>query len=271
VKRSYADPLSLDVKASDNIETVKAKIQGKTGITVDKMRLFFAGQQLKAEGTLLGYNTLADYNIKAQNTIEMMDDREKVKGGAPKATKKLKRDDKKVIVKAKAQNSAAKASQPLVPLLASIADNPNFATEEVNKLGLEKLTELRGEMELCYRADQLVKVLPQYLVEEYANLHKQKEQCENNMAAIETAIEYSFTDAFFTDTSGPSYKSQAFYDHVDNRLETLRKNAAADNERLRMQQELNARFEAEVQARALQLMQQQQPAPAAALEDDDML
>ena len=82
MKRSYADPLSLDVKASDNIETVKAKIQGKTGITVDKQRLFFAGQQLKAEGTLLGYNTLADYNIKAQNTIEMMEDREKVKGGA---------------------------------------------------------------------------------------------------------------------------------------------------------------------------------------------
>ena len=82
MKRSYADALTLAVKASDNIETVKAKIQGKTGITVDKQRLFFAGQQLKAEGTLLGYNTLADYNIKAQNTIELMDDREKVKGGA---------------------------------------------------------------------------------------------------------------------------------------------------------------------------------------------
>jgi len=83
VKRSYADALTLDVKASDNIETVKAKIQGKTGITVDKLRLFFAGQQLKAEGTLLGYSTLADYGIKAMNTIEMMEDREKVKGGMP--------------------------------------------------------------------------------------------------------------------------------------------------------------------------------------------
>ena len=99
MKRSYADPLSLDVKASDNIETVKAKIQGKTGITVDKLRLFFAGQQLKAEGTLLGYNTLADYNIKAQNTIEMMDDREKVKGGAGARTSGIKLKPKVAKVK----------------------------------------------------------------------------------------------------------------------------------------------------------------------------
>ena len=87
MKRSYADTLVLDVKASDNIETVKAKIQGKTGITVDKQRLFFAGKLLITEGTLLGYSTLADYGIKALNTIEMMEDREKVKGGMAGAKK----------------------------------------------------------------------------------------------------------------------------------------------------------------------------------------
>ena len=111
MKRSYADPLSLDVKASDNIDTVKAKIQGKTGITVDKQRLMCGGRQLEVG------RTLADYNIEKDNTIELVETGERVRGGAPKATKKLKRDEKKAIVKAKAQSSAAKATQNITPLL----------------------------------------------------------------------------------------------------------------------------------------------------------
>ena len=56
VKTLTGKSISLEVKESDTIENVKAKIQAKEDVPADKQMLMFRGQELKDEYTLFNYN-----------------------------------------------------------------------------------------------------------------------------------------------------------------------------------------------------------------------
>lgn len=184
----------------------------------------------------------------------------RVRGGMPKkGIKKNTKDEKVFMLRSKVQYMTQNLAQQSTAIVNEIANDPDFFSKAVRFLSIDRLRALNDDINSVSRNDQLIKVLPDYLVQQVAAMKQQQQDIAEALKAIDVAVEYAFTNKYYA-SSG--FDSTPFYEMVGKRIQDLEDEQARQVQLTAEAARLRAQFDDEVRAHAQALLQQQQSASA---------
>ena len=241
IKFAAGEMFTIDAYSNDTLGVVKGKIEAMKNIPHDKQRLIFAGKPVNNDTTLSSLN-LGEQATRGKTvhlTLELQ-------GGAKKGVKKVSKDERLHLLRAKLHYQFAQMIQasPNTQILCNNVSQPHFVQTTIASMPMPQITNLNTVANECTRSDKLIKALVPLLVPDYQVLLNQKTAIENSLKAIEDAFDVGVTDAYFHGAGGVNI--DPIYDAIEERLNVLTEEAAAERLRVNIEAEVARRAAAPV-------------------------
>ena len=172
-------------------------------------RLIFLGRQLENDGTL------SDYNIQRESTIHLL---LRLRGGmGPKASQKLKKEEKLHVLRSKAQYSTTqnRLQEGCQQYCTQMLDQ-TFIETRVKAMTRSELENMLEAMNNTNRVEQLISAIMPHICPAVTALEAEKQKLEDTLVALRNSFEVGLAQAYYQ-TSG--YKTDPLWQLVDDTLQ----------------------------------------------------
>jgi hypothetical protein len=201
-----------DIYEHPRVQNELVKSNNGGHIKEEDILIIFSGKELKDAD-----DTLSDIGIKEHATLQLL---LRLRGGGKKGLKKLSKDEKTHTLRARVHYMSQSLSQQNSAVINKITTDPNFFDTAVKNLTHDQLKEFNHAIQHSTRNEQILKVMPKFLVPQLDVLKKQQEEIAATIKAIEVAVESAYTEQYYESTG---YESEPFIQMVSDRASAMDK------------------------------------------------
>jgi ribosomal protein S13 len=224
----------LDGRLEDNVGTLKAQIQDKHSIPQDKQRFVFKTKPLPDNRTLASLaneTTTVDGHKVIHLALEL------IGGMGPKGAKKVKKAEKLSMLKASSMYKTSHLNPADQQRLSTLISDPQALTAKMQTLTLPQLEAMQSSFNGWTRSTDtaVCEVLAPFIMPEITehmqridDMKTQIQTFETRLEAAHSAIVVLFAEMYYNEQQ---YDYNQFYQDLDDRIEALKTQQAADERR----------------------------------------
>jgi hypothetical protein len=213
IKDTNKSPFYVTAHHQDTIAVLKAKIQVKTNIAVDKQRLIYAGKTQNDD------NTLSVFNIREGDVLHLALE---LVGGMPKkgCKKTICKAERIATTRAKAQYAHSLVYDVnLAAMVSTIGQGPFSSNSTSASQDADALRHVKLVAENATRVDRIPKAILPLLEPRLVELKAQRDAIDRALRAADDAVELGFLEQYTTDDGLQDL--DPFFDALDTRIAEL--------------------------------------------------